>query len=156
MLWCSLLFLLSTNITHIIQGFFTHNHTIAPVPVEQPRRIFVNESHGSNPLLWRHNGRDGVPNHQPNDCLLNRFYSGADQRKHKGSASQAFVRGIHRRPVNFPHKWPVTWEMVPFDDVRHKNLVMWSQKTIITTNLLYGMQESFWIWSQPMRGRVTL
>ena len=35
-------------------------------------------------------------------------YSGADQRKHQSSASLAYVRGIHRRPVNSPHKWPVT------------------------------------------------
>ena len=34
--------------------------------------------------------------------------SGADQRKHQSSASLAFVRGIHRRPVNSLHKWPVT------------------------------------------------
>ena len=27
------------------------------------------------------------------------------------SASLAFVRGIHRRPVNSPHKWPVTRQM---------------------------------------------
>ena len=26
------------------------------------------------PLQWRHNGRDGVSNHQPNDCLLNRLF----------------------------------------------------------------------------------
>ena len=44
-------------------------------------------------------------------------YSNADQRKHQSSASLAFVRGIHRRPVNSPHKWPVTREMFPFDDV---------------------------------------
>ena len=44
-------------------------------------------------------------------------YSGADQRKHQSSASLAFVRGIHRRPVNYPHKWPVTRKMFPFDDV---------------------------------------
>ena len=44
-------------------------------------------------------------------------YSGADQRKHQSSASLAFVQGIHRRPVNFPHKWPVTRKMFPFDDV---------------------------------------
>ena len=25
-------------------------------------------------LLWRHNGRDGVSNHQPRDCLLNRLF----------------------------------------------------------------------------------
>ena len=41
--------------------------------------------------------------------------SGADQRKRQSSASLAFVRGIHRRPVNFPHKEPVTRKMFPFD-----------------------------------------
>ena len=35
-------------------------------------------------------------------------YSGADQRKHQSSALLAFVRGIHRWPVNSPHKGPVT------------------------------------------------
>ena len=44
-------------------------------------------------------------------------YSGADQRKHQSSASLAFERGIHRSPVNSPHKGPVTWKMFPFDDV---------------------------------------
>ena len=34
-------------------------------------------------------------------------YSDADQRKHQSSASLAFVRGIHRGPVNSPHKWSV-------------------------------------------------
>ena len=44
-------------------------------------------------------------------------YSGADQRKHQSSASLAFVRGIHRGPVNSPHKWLVTRKMFSFDDV---------------------------------------
>ena len=44
-------------------------------------------------------------------------YSGVDQRRHQSSASLAFVRGIHRRAVNSPHKWPVTRKKVPFDDV---------------------------------------
>ena len=44
-------------------------------------------------------------------------YSDADQRKHQSSASLAFVRGFHRRPVNSPHKWPVTRKMFPSDDV---------------------------------------
>ena len=43
--------------------------------------------------------------------------SGADQRKHQSPASLAFVRGIHRWPVNSPHKGPVTRKMFPFDDV---------------------------------------
>ena len=42
-------------------------------------------------------------------------YSDADQRKHQSSASLAFVWGIHREPVNSPHKWPVTRKMFPFD-----------------------------------------
>ena len=44
-------------------------------------------------------------------------YSDADQRKYQSFASLAFLWGIHRRPVNSPHKWPVTRKMFPFDDV---------------------------------------
>ena len=44
-------------------------------------------------------------------------YSDADQRKHQSSASLAFVREIHRWPVNSPHKWPVTRKVFPFDDI---------------------------------------
>ena len=46
------------------------------------------------------------------------IYSGTDERKqHQSSASLAFVRGLHRWPVNSPHKGPVTRKMFPFDDV---------------------------------------
>ena len=45
------------------------------------------------------------------------IYPAADQRKHQSSAWLAFVRGIHRWPVNFSHKGPVTRKMFPFDDV---------------------------------------
>ena len=46
-------------------------------------------------------------------------YSDADIAKHQSSASLAFVRGIHRGPVNTPHQWPVTRKTFPFHDVRH-------------------------------------
>ena len=78
-------------------------------------------------LLWRHNEPDCVSNHQPHDCLLNRL-SGTDQRKHQSSASLAFVREIHRRPVNSLHKWPVTRKMFPFDDVIMDAMVPQCQK----------------------------
>ena len=45
------------------------------------------------------------------------IYSGAEQRKHQSATPLAFVRGIHRWPMNSPHKWPVTWKMLPFDYV---------------------------------------
>ena len=57
-------------------------------------------------------------------------YSDADQRKHQSSASLAFVRGIHRMPVNSPHKGPVTRKKFPFDDVIV--LPVWYQAVIWT------------------------
>ena len=57
-------------------------------------------------------------------------YSDADQRNHQSSAPLAFVRGIHRWPVNSPHQWPVTRKMFPFDDV-----IMWIDALIVLTRI---------------------
>ena len=46
-------------------------------------------------LQWRQNGDDGVSNHQPHNCLLNRLF-GRRSKKISNSASLAFVRGFHR------------------------------------------------------------
>ena len=64
-------------------------------------------------------------------------YSGVNQRKHQSSASLAFVREIHRGPVNFPHKWPVTRKMFPFDDV----IMHWQSLTATT---FIGAMPSSW------------
>ena len=97
-------FLVLLNLTHVI---FLNMYWIM---------LVCCISHLLLALPWRHNGHDSVSNHQRYDCLLNRL-SDADQRKHQSPASLAFVREIHRGPVNFPHKWPVTRKMFPFDDV---------------------------------------
>ena len=55
------------------------------------------------PFQWRHNGRDSVSNHQPYDCLFNGLFN----RRWKKTS----------KPVNSPHKWPVTRKMFPSDDV---------------------------------------
>ena len=62
-------------------------------------------------------------------------YSGADQRKLQNSASLAFVRGIHRGPVNSPHKRPVTRQLFPFDDVikSHIDPVVYSLRPLIAS-----------------------
>ena len=54
-------------------------------------------------LQWRHDKCDRVSNRRRLHCLLN-CWSGADQRKHRSSASLAFVREIHRLQVGSPHK----------------------------------------------------
>ena len=65
-------------------------------------------------LLWRHNGRDGVSNHQPHDCLLNRLF-----RRGSKKTSKLRVTGLcaWNSPGNSPHKWSVTRKILPFDDV---------------------------------------
>ena len=66
-------------------------------------------------------------------------YSDVNQRKHQSSASLAFVREIHRGPVNFPHKWPVTRKMFPFDDVIMQCKCPISHSTpLLTRNVLSG------------------
>ena len=50
---------------------------------------------------------------------------GADQRNHQSSASLTFVRGIHRWPLNSPHKGPVTRKVFPFDDVIMSKRRLW-------------------------------
>ena len=67
--------------------------------------------------------------------------SDADQRKHQSSASLAFVCGIHRGPVNSPHKWPVTRKIFPFDDV-----IMWAimvNTSSLGTNICHQWWQSW-------------
>ena len=67
------------------------------------------------PLHWRHNDHDGVSNHQPHGCLLNRF--GRRSKKTSKVRVTGPCAGNSAGPVNSPHKGPVTRKMFPFDDV---------------------------------------
>ena len=69
-------------------------------------------------------------------------YSGTDERKHQSSASLAFVRGIHRWPVNSPHKGPVTRKIFPFDDV----IVMFSKWILCKSR---GRKFANYHWTNP-------
>ena len=61
-------------------------------------------------LQWRHNGRGGVSNHQPRHCLFNRLFRGRSKKTSKLCVTGlcAGNSGIHRWPVNSPHKGQVT------------------------------------------------
>ena len=50
--------------------------------------------------MWRHNGHDGVSNHQPYDCLLNRLFGW--ERNPQSSAWLAFVQGNSPVTDEFP------------------------------------------------------
>ena len=45
------------------------------------------------------------------------FGSNKQQKNIKGPRYWSSVMGIHRRPVDSPHKWQVTRKMFPFDDI---------------------------------------
>ena len=85
------------NFTHAFQGYFTHYSDVIMGAIA---------SQITSPTI-----------------VYSTVYSDTDQRKRQSSASLAFVRGIHRSPVNSPHKWPVTRKMRPFDDVIMLHLV---------------------------------
>ena len=80
---------------------------------------------GEMTLQLRHNGHDGVWNHNPHHCLPNRLF-----RRRSKKASKLRVTGLCEGnslgPVNSPHKGPVTRKMFPLDDVimefRHRLL----------------------------------
>ena len=61
----------------------------------------------------------GVSNHRRLDCLLSRLIRHSSKKTLKLRITD-LSDGIHRRPVDSPHKRPVTWKWCPFDDV-----IMW-------------------------------
>ena len=67
-------------------------------------------------LHWRHNDHNGVSNHQPHGCLLNRLF-GRRSKKTSNLRVTGLCMGNSPGPVNSPHKGPVTRKMFPFDDV---------------------------------------
>ena len=67
-------------------------------------------------LQWRHNKRDGISNHRRFHCLLNWWFMRRSKKTSKFRVT-GFVRGIHRWPMDSPHKRPVTRKIFPFDDV---------------------------------------
>ena len=46
-------------------------------------------------LQWRHNERDGVSNHQPHDCLLNRIF-----------------KAQNKENIKAPRLWPLSGEFI--------------------------------------------
>ena len=85
----------------------TYHHDKSCVAISRESRVS---------LQWRHNGHDGVSNHQPNDCL---FYHLFKHRSKKTSKLRVtgICEGNSPETGEFPHKGPVTRKMFPFDDV---------------------------------------
>ena len=68
-------------------------------------------------LQWRHNERDGVTNHRPHICLLDRVFGRISKKTSKLRGTGHLCGEFTGWPVNSLHKGSVTRKMFPFDDV---------------------------------------
>ena len=82
------------------------------------------------PLQWRHDGRDGVSNHQPDDCLLNPLF----KRRSK-------------KNIKAPRHWPL-WGEITGDRWIPRTKVQWGGKyfhlmtSSCTSHIVLGMNFS--------------
>ena len=100
------------------------------------------------PLQWRHNERDGISNHLPHDCLLNRYS------KHRSKKTSKFcVTGLcawnSLVTSEFPAQRASNAENVSFDDV-----IMQSSCFCDCIFLISKMVTSYWngplhVWFIP-------
>ena len=92
-------------------------------------------SYHTKTLQWRHNEHDGLSNR-----LFARPLFRCESKKATKFRVTGLVKGIHRWPVNSPHKGQVTRKMFPLDDVivmlcYHKfDQVYWG-KSLVENNL---------------------
>ena len=105
---------LMTPLTSICIGF--QLFVLGVIPLVMCTKRCIHTAYGAISLLWR---QMVVIASQITSLAIaySTIYSDVDQRKHQSSASLAFMRGIHRWPVNSQHKWPITRKMFPFDDL---------------------------------------
>ena len=108
------------------------------------------------PLQWRHNEHGGVSNHHHHDCLLNRLFMRRSKKTPKLRVT-GICEGIHRWPVNSPHKGPVTRKIFPFGDVsmtsvlppRLNQSIHGGPVTHICVNILHWFRERLVTCSAP-------
>ena len=86
------------------------------IPHGNTMNIEIPVSGTEGPLRWRHNDHASVSNHQPHGCLLNRLFRRKSKKTSKLRVT-GLCAGNSPGTGEFPHKWPVTRKMFPFDDV---------------------------------------
>ena len=73
---------------------------------------FVYHNKVNFPLQWLHNGNDGVSNHQPHHCLLNRLFRHRSKKTSKLCIT-GLCEGNSLVTSEFPEQRPVTQKMFP-------------------------------------------
>ena len=79
-------------------------------------------------------------------------YSGTVERKHQSSVSLAFVRGIHRCPVNSPYKGPVTRKCFHLmtSSCSYSSGVMLARYCRLNIRISIFWNQAFRVWSYQL------
>ena len=119
-------------------------------------------------LLWRRNGRDGVSNHQPHDCLFKRLFG---RRSYKTSKFRVTGLSVGNSPVTseFPAQmasnaenvsiWWCHHECFPYHCllvVKSVDQVMWSFNVLLVLSWAdicreYNEQRTIWVQTYKLK-----
>ena len=125
--WRIISFLALSSKCLLIEG--AHNHHIRQPYVSSEERPTRGERLCTT-LRWRHNGSDGVSNHQPHDCLLNHLC-----RRRSKKTSKLRVTGLCVGTGEFPAQMASSAENVSISWRHHvSRLHIWTE--IIPSPLL--------------------
>ena len=102
-------------------GFTDSEIWLKPTPYSRGTTLCINIS-----LRWRHNDHDGVSNHQPHGCLLNRLFRRRSKKTSKLRVT-ALVWGIHR------DRWIPAQRASYAENVS----IWWRHHDAISTDLLF-------------------
>ena len=92
-------------------------------PICYTMELWPSETRNHKPLEWSHNGRDGVSNHQPCDCLLNRLF-----RRRSMKISKLRVTGLCEGNS------PVTGEFPSQRAINAENISIWWRHHVYTAS----------------------
>ena len=107
------------------------------------------------PLPWRHKDHDGVSNHRPYGCLLNRLFRRKSKKTSKLRVTGLCV-GNSPGPVNSPHKGPVTRKNVSIWWRHHDSDVTsapWHLKSPATRVFIQCL---FWLTTKKPQSKASL
>ena len=85
-------------------------------------------------LQWRHNGRDGVSNHQPHDCFLNRSFRHRSKKTSKLRVT-GLCAGNSPEAGEFPAQMASNAENVS---------ISWRLHDLKKWNVLWSVSASYW------------
>ena len=107
---------------------------------------------GCTPLNWRHNGHDGVSNHQPHDCLLDRL-SGRRSKKTSKLRVTGLCAGNSLVTGEFSAQMASNMENVSIWWRHHAmmNYLPYHGKTCITQRPLCIIPPTFIFWFHDIR-----